>query len=687
MFSILLLVSAAQSADFKPAGVGIAEAVVELPLYSGVSDDDPFWYIEGKIGAHPVLLRIATEAEGLTLTPAAAARASLKLAGKEGEQTSSGLVVALGSAGLHKVKARIGPVNEFGYGVDGVVGIAAFPELAWAVEPSKGSVKVGPSGASSVADSVGEAVAFTQWNKAERKVGNDKMKIGATALAITAKVSGVEVPVVLASGRLTSRVAREAEGADWFALAKHPNVVYALPPVDGAWSGETEIEWREVGVGGVSVWTEVERSGSGLRYPLVLPGHLGQDVLARSSLGLDAGRKTIALAAGAPSAAASYADILGVRLKVAAEAAAAEGLDADTASSALVGKLTPWIDFLLTTGQPSLAVEPAKRVAEARPGLCTGWHTYGTAQLASGDAAGAVASLGRAAELYQAWAKRPLPERSALAASEGKRSKAADFDGLWAQAHSCHTAWGHLASAQLVRGNPAAVAQLYPQHRDLDVGLPLAAGTALLRLGNPAGAEAAFRQAVQLSLLGSAEARGGMMLATRARSPKLALAQVGATPLDHRGELRFLHTWAEILRADGGSDAVVAALRQHLAQRPGSAAGWLVLASEQAGSGASPAESLAAAERLLSAAAAVTPRSAEIHALRGELLRLAGKLDEAGAAAEKATTLSPGLGLGWYVRSLVSGAAGQAERAAEMRKQAAACGVANPLYASLVAGS
>lgn len=685
MLSTLVLLSVALGADFKSAGKVSVSGVSEVPLYASVDPDDPHWYVEASVGEAPLLLRIATEEAGLGLTEGAAARAGLKVSGSGKARGAKVASMKIGEATFAATTASVATITT--YGVDGFIGIAAFPDLAWAIDPAKGVVKIGPTGSGSVAASVGTGLPYTQAAARDQRVGKEKLALGAVPVTVEARVSGVAMPTSLATGRPTSRVAREVEGESWFSVKGHPIPAHPLPAFEGAWVGETEMEWREVAVGALSGWATVARQGRGLAAPFLPPASLGQEVLGRSSLGLDAGTKLVSFAAATGNAAVPYTERLGERLKKAAEAPAAEGQDADAAKAELVGKLTPWVKFLAGTGEAAAAVAPAKQMADARPELCTTWHAYGSAQLDSGDAAGAVVSLTKAGELYQAWAVRPLAERTKLAASEARRRKSPDFDGVFAQDHSCHTAWGELARAHIAAGTPAAVAELYPRYLDLDDALPLAAGTALLELGDKAGAESAFRQAVQLSYLASGEARGGMMLATRDRSAKLALAQVDAAPAGKRDELRFLHVEAEIQRANGGSAAVVAALKAYLAINPGSASAWLALAREEQQAGGTGAEALAKAESVLATRVQLTPWSGSVQALRAEHLRLAGKLAEAAAAAELATKLAPTGALGWYVRSLVAEAAGNADVAAEARKRAARVGPVDPLYASLARGS
>jgi tetratricopeptide (TPR) repeat protein len=128
-------------------------------------------------------------------------------------------------------------------------------------------------------------------------------------------------------------------------------------------------------------------------------------------------------------------------------------------------------------------------------------------------------------------------------------------------------------------------------------------------------------------------------------------------------------------------------LKAYLAINPGSASAWLALAREEQQAGGTGAEALAKAESVIAARVQLTPWSGSVQALRAEHLRLAGKLAEAAAAAELATKLAPTGALGWYVRSLVAEAAGNADVAADARKRAARVGPVDPLYASLARGS
>jgi tetratricopeptide (TPR) repeat protein len=330
-------------------------------------------------------------------------------------------------------------------------------------------------------------------------------------------------------------------------------------------------------------------------------------------------------------------------------------------------------------------LDVAKRLTEADGQHCSSWQALGEVMLASGDYAGAVEPLEKAGKLYQAWAARPLAERTKLQATEAKRSKEPSFDGNWAQPSSCFTAWSSLAEAYLAGGNVAGVATLYPQYEDLDSNLPLVAGSAQLLQGNLAAAEADFRQALQLSYTQNGFARGGMMLATRARDLDLAIAQFQGPMDEEHGTLRYWLLYGELLRAKGGSAKAEEGLSAILAKNPDSVPGWLALANEQAMAGKDNKAAVGSAAALLADRLAYNPNEGSLHAWNGEVLRLQGKLPEAAAEAEKATSLSPRNTVGWFVRARIAESAGDAARAAELRKKAGQVGAGDPLYSVLLA--
>lgn len=683
--SALLLAATATAKDIAPAGSADLLGVVEIPLYTAPSAADSGWYVEGTINGKPVLLLLASEQVGLQLTAEAAGRVGLKLSGKEGAQRASVSSLGLGTASLTGIKASIG--GGGGAGVDGRLGLASWEGVAWAILPSSGVVRLGPAGPQSVASELGADATYRSTDKTKERIGTGKVEIPATAMAAQVTVSGVELSAALATGAERGWVATEVdEGQAWYSLkGVAPLPATPLPAVNGYLRGDVEMEWREVGLGGTSAWARVDRSGAGTSFPYVEPARVGFDVLQQFDLGVDPSRHAVTLRPSKGNAAKSYAPLYVARMEATLAESGEPSDDVAAARKALAGKLAPMVGAYSAVGQYAKAVEAAQKWTEAAPERCTSWHALGSAMLAAGNPAGAVEPLRKAAAMYQPWAVRPLAERRELEASEDKRASRPDFDGVYAQPHSCHTAWGDAATALLASGKGEAVAELYPAHLDLDAGLARAAGNAALVAGNAAGAEAAFRQAVKLSYTTDERARAGMMLATRARSADLALAQFSGNPDSDVYQLRYFLVYADVLHAARGHDGAVAELSAFLARAPWSAAAWLALAQLQ-GTGDAGAASRAKAEVLVAHEVAWNGGRAHAHALQAEVHRLAGRLSEAAASADRALELDAALPEAWFVRARVAETAGDAARARELRARAFALAAADPLYASLVAG-
>lgn len=686
MLPVLLIAALASAAEYKPSGKATVSGVSELTLYAPPVSHEEGWYVQAKVGEESLLLGLGSggrgeDAYGLRLTKAAAKRIGVKV--KQGKEDAQVTGLTLGAVTID-VKAGVGDIARQA-DVDGLIDIAAFPELAWAIEPASGKAKVGPSGAGSVAEAIGAGHPYTQSAKFKQKIGKEKVTIRGRTLLAEATISGVNLP---ASYSLDGGGAVNLEvdgGAEWYQVAGVPNPTFPLPPVEGIRFGEQEFEWREFTVFGVPVWAPVLRAGEGLSYRFSVPAVVGFDVLSRFDVGIDAGAHTLALRPSAGGPRASYVEIVEAALRAKLDKPPAEGADAEEMRAASAEAIAPLVEFYTGVGKFGQAVEAGKRWTELEPERCTSWQGYGVALLSDGKAAAAKEPLRKAAELYQPWSVRPLAERTELAGSEAKRSKTPGFDGVWSQPHSCFTAWSDLAQAFVANGEYAAVAELYPKYADLDSALPLVAGNALLLQGNLAGAEAAYRQALQLSYNGNGYARGGMMLATRARSLDLALAQFDGVVDEEHWTLRFFLVYGELLRQKGGSAGAEAGLQAFLARMPWSVPAWLALANEQAAAGHPNAESLAKVQALLAPMLATTGDNGVLHAWNAEALRLSGKLAEAATEAERAQALDPSNALGLYVLSRVAESAGDAPRAAALRLRAGQNGAGDPFYASLLA--
>lgn len=683
--SAILLVAAALAKDLPPAGHATVSGVVEIPLYAAPVPGVEGWFIEAKIGDKPVLLQIATEVDGLELSEASATRVGLKPSGKEGEKKASVKQIDIGGVVITGVKASMG--KPLGTGIDGKIGPASFPELAWAVLPSAGKVKLGPAGASSVASEIGGDLPYAHVAGEEPKVGKDKLKIAPNPVRVTTTVSGVKLDAGLATGTPRGRVFTEVDtGTTWFSVKGKTSTSSPLPALDGLEVADKEQEWRAIDLGGAQSWARLDRVGAGLAFPYLAPARVGFDVLQHFDLGVDPSRMAITLKPNSGNTAGSYTSAYLARVEEGLKPAEEPPADAEAARKAQIGPVSGAASAYLAVGQYGKAAEYAKKWTELEPERCTSWHALGGAMLATGNAADALPHLRKAADMYAPWAARPLEERKDLAASEEKRAKRPDFDGVYSQPHSCHTAAGDVATALVASGNGKGVAELYPSRLDLDNGLPRAAGTAHLLAGEAVAAEAAFRQAVKLSYSKDAAARAGMMLAARGRDASLALAQFVANPDSDVHGVRYFTVYADTLRQAKGADGAIAALEAYVARAPWSVPGWLALAAEQAAAGRDASASVAKAQALLDQQLPWNSSSATLLSYQAEAHRLAGKLDDAAASADKALGIDAASADAYFVRARVAEAQGDAAKASDWRKKAGAVAAANPLYGSLLGG-
>lgn len=707
--SAILLAAAALAKDLPPAGHASVGGVVEIPLYTAPAAGVAGWFIEAKIGDKPVLLQIATEVDGVELSESAAGRVGLKPTGKEGEKKASVKQIDIGGVVITGVKASMG--KPAGTGIDGKIGPSSFPELAWAVLPSVGKVKLGPAGATSVASELGADTAYRHPAGEEPKVGKGKQKVLPYPVLVDVAVSGVKLGASLASGTARGRVVTEVDtGTTWFSVKNRSSAATPLPAVDGLHVADKEQEWRAVELGGVQTWARLDRVGAGLSYPFVAPARVGFDVLQHFDLGVDPSRKAITLKPNSGNSAASYTSAYLARVEEGLKPAAEPPSDPDAARKAQIGPVSGAASAYLAVGQYAKGVEHARKWTELEPERCTSWHALGGAMLATGDAAGALPHLRKAADMYAPWAARPLEERKDLAASEEKRAKRPDFDGVYSQPHSCFTATGDVATALVASGDGKGVAELYPSRLDLDAGLPRAAGTARLLSGESSAAGAAFRQAIKLSYGKDDAARAGMMLAAPGRdaslqkeangelsdeirmsagwdgdaSLSLALAQFVGNPDSDVHGVRYFAVYGETLRQAKGADGAIATIEAYLARAPWSIPGWLALASEQAAAGRDAAASVARAQSLLDQQLPWNPRSVALFVYQAEAHRLAGGLVAAAASADKAIGIDAASADALFVRARVAEAQGEATGASYWRKRAGSVAAANPLFGSLL---
>lgn len=689
--ALLLVAAPAFAKSYPPAGEASATAVAEVPLYAGLVPSDPYWYVEVQAGEARALLRLTTEGNAVELTEGAVGKLGGKVSGKEGRKHATIDTLSLGSATFARVKVKvIDGVDSGGQPVDGRVSLAAFPELAWAILPSRGVLRVGPKDAAAeVLGDLAGAEGFPAADLRARKdirarVGRDRHRVTPAVFVVPATWSGVEHRAAwILDGE--THLAREAEGLPGFALEGSDKKPLALPPAPTRPRGPAADEWRAVGVAGSTVDTWVDRGGEGLVYlaPATVGATVGNDVARHYDQGYDPGGNALKLRPASTVRTASYAETYEAALRKALEPGpAAEGAEApgaDAAKEARLGALGPLAGWLESQGRWADALPLRQELADARADDCANWLALGETRLAAGDATGAAEAFGKADALYLPWSRLPLEERQALKADYDKaKARKRDWTGQVPQSHACHVAVGRLAQARVLAGDLGAVDGLYPVRLDLDPGLPRAAGCAWLIAGKKDQAQAAFLQAIQLAGIAGddADARLGMFLVRGADGAAQLRPEAFADPA-------VVEAFAAAHRSRPGG--AVAALQALADADPGNVTLLAALAREQgaAGDTAAADRSLAAAGALVERRLAMEPGAAGALADAALWHLAAGRTAEAEDAARRATAAAPADPRGWSVLATVAEAAGRAEDARAHRARAAALAPTNPLYAAL----
>lgn len=700
MSLLLLLATAgtpfADAAPVKAAGKIELTGVVEVPLYAGITGSDRFSYVEVTVGEKKLLLRVATGHREVRLTEKAIGKLGLKSTGPEDGKKAKVGEMALGGAKLTGVTANVmKPLSSEGLALDGELSLAAFDDLAFAVLPSTGVLKlaVGADGAALVS-AVGAPAPYAQnFNTTKKKVSEIEVKLNASPVLVAAKWSGVEVQALLATELPNTRLAREVEGVELYSVSDAVNQKVTLPAAPSTQSGESRDEWREVGLAGASVWSAVERPGAGVAHAYAVNAKIGVDVLGGLDLAVDPTTKTYAVKAAPASKRADYRPTYEAALRAALEAKPADDgtpPDDEAKKAARNGGLGGLADYLQVQGRFDEAVAARKELTVAEPDDCTSWTSYGESLVRAGKAAEAVEPLTRATSLYQPWSALPLAEREDIAAAKGKAEKAKkEWTGQIPQDHACHVAPGLLALAQLQARNGAAVATIYPASLDLDGTLPVAAGNAALLQGQFDVAQAAYLQALKLGGTVDDRARVGLYLALAPKDFAAARGQLERLHLqyEHNTDPLLVRLYVEGVRQSEGPKAVLTALDTLLGATPGDAVLLAQRSRERtaAGDAAGAASDWETAKKAFEASVAQNPSDATAWATWSSALAQAGQVAEAQKAADTAVKLAPGNGMAWLAMADTAAAAGDTARAAESRVKAGTMWVDHPAYALLLA--
>ena len=700
MHQLLLLAafgaSAAHAAAVKPTGEAVVPRVVEVPLYGGLVGTDPFDYVEATVGDQKLFLRLATGHRELKLSEAAVARLGLKASGGEGKKSVKVATIALGDAQLTRVKASITAVAGSGpFAVDGELGLPGFQDLAFAIVPSAGVLRLaqGADGATLISGIGAAPVALSRSLEDEKvTIAHTETELKGATYLVPVTWSGVEVRATLKIEEPSSWLAREVEGVDWYSVPKSSKKPVTLPAAPGVQVGEVRHEWRAVELGGAALSTPVERRGQGPIWTYAVNGAVGQDVLGGMDLAVDPTSGTFALKAGAGKK-ADYAPTYEAALRKALEAVPGEDGVAPTEeqkAAARTGGAGALADFLEGTGRFDEAIALRKELTVAKPDECAGWTALGSTLVAAGRPAEAIEPLTRASSLYQPWAQLTLDERTEVAEKKAAAEKKEQpWTGQAPQTHACHVAPGLLAIAQLQAKNGAAVSMLYPSQLDLDATLPLAAGTVALLKGDFTAAQAAYLQALKLGNGNGDDARVGLYLALASKDFPAARTQLERLRLQYDGHTdpMLVRLYTEGIRQSQGAAGVTAALDALLAADPGDAVLLAQRGRERAATGdaAGAAQDWTAAKARFEAGLAGTPNDATAWANWSIALAAAGQAADAQKAAETAVKLAPGNGTAWLAMADASTASGDAAKASESRARAGLVWAKHPAYALFLA--
>ncbi len=692
LLSLFLSLIPLSAAADKAAGHAEISGRVDVPLYGGLDDMDPFFYVEVTVGEKKGLLVVATGHDEVRLTAEGAGTFGVKLKGDKPvkiDEMTIGAVKLTDVSVIERTKSSM-DIPRRALPLLGEIGLAGFPELAFALLPSAGVLRLAPAaeGAALVAE-IGSPVAYTAREEDKVRIGTSSTEFPAYPICLDVTVSGQSVSSYLRTERVRSTLASEVEQPPMFTLKDHTTPQLTLPAAPTRAVGDVPVQWRTLAVGGVSQDLSLLRPGLGTNILVTPAATVGQDFLRGVDLAVDPVNGKLALREAAAVKLASWAETAEADMKKKLEPAPVpEGGEAPSAEEqkdarlGALGSVAGWYDNM---GWYDKAVPLWEELANGKPAICTNWLNYGESLVRVGKGAEGAAAAKKAAELYDTWAALPLDERTDISEKYGKAKDKDAWEGKIPQDHACHTAWSTVSAGLLLSGDYAGAAAVYPAHRDLDEMLAVVAGNALLLLGKKEEAQAAYLQSFAIDRTITAEARVGMALT--ARTLEQALNQLPAAKgwmiVNDPGMLR---SYLQSVRALGGDGAAATEIARLLSQDP---ANPLLLTAEAqalktAGKSAEADAALQKAGARFDRLLKLYPGSAMLQAAYAEYLLAKGDTAAAREAATRATTLDGKLASGWLLLADIEAAAGDAVKAEAARRRAGALAVENPAYAMLL---
>lgn len=568
-----------------------------------------------------------------------------------------------------------------GYAVEGSLGLASLPDqLAWAVLPSQGVLRIGPaaSGADLVSALGGETTDFRHTESYHEKIKVRSVKDEGFMPPLHHLIHG---QVGASTGDISLAISADGECM----------VNATLVPADAPrrTKGDTTFAWLPVTLGGTSlgatwfkvlVWPETVT-------PFDAEAGLCNQLTSRLDIAVDPVNKKLAFKAIGDDARPQVDAVLLAEAQKPPPAeppkeaeAPKEGEAAPAPEKKDVGPNKKQAAIQTTMGDANGAIANWTTVTEAEPRVCSGWQSLGQALLEADRPTDAIVALEKASSLYHAWWDLPREERLEIAKAN-KKLEPAELEAAEKieQPSSCYTADGQLARARLAADQLEDVGALYRERLDLDPVLAIVAGNAALRLGENKAALEPYRQAILREPVDrpSDLARLGVALASRGNWTQAEPMFRRALEIDPYNAMTAA-LWGEAMVAALGPQAAQAAAADWARAYPDSASAhlnWVVLSN-----GADREAAITAAKAAFKVGYTAESQ-ADRRALRARLHLIEGELDKAAEAAESATKANPSAPFPWVVAAQVAEARGEASNAALYRAKAARLGADNPAYA------
>jgi hypothetical protein len=356
----------------------------------------------------------------------------------------------------------------------GEIGLMGFPELAFAILPSQGILRLAPAtdGAALVSEVGGTPLAYSMVEDDKGKVGSNPYDRDTLPVVVDANFSGVPLQTRIRTESWISTLLLDVDSPMGFSTKDHTLAPVKLPVAPSYEAGTCSVQTREVVVGPLTDTLEVTRCHLGPLALVFPPATVGANLLRMTDIAVDPVGHTLALKAVTEQKAADYGSIREAALKKKTEPAApADGKDAPTPEEqkdARLAAIPALADWYSATSQWDKAVPLYQELVDAKPELCENWMNLGQGLEHTGQA-GAADAYKKSAELYDTWAALSLTERKKLEPDYAKaKEKDQNWDGAIPQSSMCYKAWGKYARVHLSQGDYASIASVYPAKRDLD---------------------------------------------------------------------------------------------------------------------------------------------------------------------------------------------------------------------------